>query len=169
MTVGNRIRAARKKAGLTQAELAAKLGISYQGVAQWENDLRNPKFETLLRIATALRTPIEDLLALSPEKKAEIKFVEDYVAENSGGCREDVRKDLLNEVLDTIPIEVYQAAVESSDVETLEKFKFVSDRQLKEYLEAAYQHLSRRGRIEALLRIEELQENYRFRDRDSSK
>ena len=56
MTTGERIKAARKAAGMTQAELAAKLGISYVGVSQWENDLRNPKYETLQRIASALNT-----------------------------------------------------------------------------------------------------------------
>lgn len=54
MTTGARIKAARKAAGMTQAELATKLGISFQSVAQWENDLRNPKYETLQKIANAL-------------------------------------------------------------------------------------------------------------------
>lgn len=54
MTTGQRIKAARKKAGMTQAELAKKLGISYVGISQWERDLRNPKQETIQRIAKAL-------------------------------------------------------------------------------------------------------------------
>lgn len=54
MTKGQRIKAARKRAGLTQKELGSRLGVSYQTVAQWENDLRSPKQETLQRIATAL-------------------------------------------------------------------------------------------------------------------
>lgn len=54
MTTGERIRQARKSAGLTQAELAHKLGISAAGIAQWENDLRNPKIETIKKIADAL-------------------------------------------------------------------------------------------------------------------
>lgn len=37
--------------GMTQAELAHKLGISAAGIAQWENDLRNPKIETLRKLA----------------------------------------------------------------------------------------------------------------------
>lgn len=41
-------------AGLTQKELGSKLGIAYQTLAQWENDLRNPKQETIQRIAGAL-------------------------------------------------------------------------------------------------------------------
>lgn len=54
MTTGQRIKEARKKAGLTQKELATKLGIAYQTLAQWENDLRNPKPGTLEKIANAL-------------------------------------------------------------------------------------------------------------------
>lgn len=51
MTTGQRIRAARKKAGMTQAELAEKLEIPFQSVSQWERDIRNPKKETLERLA----------------------------------------------------------------------------------------------------------------------
>lgn len=61
MTTGERIKAARKAAGMTQAELAAKLEISYVGVSQWERDLRNPKRETLRRIAEALGVSEFDL------------------------------------------------------------------------------------------------------------
>lgn len=61
MTTGQRIKAARKAAGMTQKELGEKIGVSYQGIAQWENDLRNPKFETLQRIADALNVKVESL------------------------------------------------------------------------------------------------------------
>lgn len=54
MAVGNRIRSARIQKGMTQKELAQKLGISPQGIVQWENGARNPKPETLERIASAL-------------------------------------------------------------------------------------------------------------------
>lgn len=62
MTTGERIRAARKNAGLTQKQLGKKLFISYQTIAQWENGLRNPKLETLRRIAKEVNCPITDLL-----------------------------------------------------------------------------------------------------------
>lgn len=58
MTTGELIKAARKEAGMTQAGLAEKLGISAQSVAQWENDLRNPKLDTLQKIADALSVPV---------------------------------------------------------------------------------------------------------------
>lgn len=61
MTTGQRIKAARKQAGMTQSALGKELGISYQTVAQWENDLRKPKQETLLKIAKALGVHLRDL------------------------------------------------------------------------------------------------------------
>lgn len=54
MTVGEKIKSARKKAGLTQKQLGERLGITFQSVAQWETGKRIPKIETLQKIADAL-------------------------------------------------------------------------------------------------------------------
>jgi len=54
MTAGECIKAARKKAGLTQVGLADRMGTTYQTVAQWETGKRNPKLESLFKIADAL-------------------------------------------------------------------------------------------------------------------
>lgn len=62
MTTGQLIKDARRQAGLTQKELGEKLGITYQTIAQWENNLRNPKYETLKRIAVALGVEWTDLV-----------------------------------------------------------------------------------------------------------
>lgn len=53
-TVGQRIKAKRKAAGITQKELAEKLGIKYKAIAMWECGRRNPKITTLLKISEAL-------------------------------------------------------------------------------------------------------------------
>ena len=59
MSMGQKIKAVRRSRGLTQKELGQKLGLPFQSIAQWERDARNPKFETLQKIAEALETPIE--------------------------------------------------------------------------------------------------------------
>ena len=64
MTTGQYIKRARQKAGMTQAQLAEKLGIPYQSIGQWERDVRNPKLDTLKRIADALNISIQELAGI---------------------------------------------------------------------------------------------------------
>lgn len=70
-TTGTRIKTARKAVGMTQIELASKLGISYVGVSQWERDLRHPKYETLKRIADALGCAVTSLMEGRPLTNAD--------------------------------------------------------------------------------------------------
>lgn len=74
MTLGESIRRVRKKAGLTQAELANRLGISAAGIAQWENNIRNPKLETIKRIASALGVSQFELLRPVMENDADFVY-----------------------------------------------------------------------------------------------
>lgn len=67
MSTGEHIKEARKRAGMTQVELAEKLNIPFQSVSQWERDLRNPKYETLQRIAQVLNTSVSDLMGVTWE------------------------------------------------------------------------------------------------------
>ena len=62
MTVGERIKAARINIGMTQKELAEKLGIPYQSIGQWERDQRNPKVDTLQRLADVLGVSVPYLM-----------------------------------------------------------------------------------------------------------
>lgn len=52
--VGQMIKEARLKAGLTQKELGVKLGISQVAVNHYEKGSRNLSLEVIQRIATAL-------------------------------------------------------------------------------------------------------------------
>lgn len=47
ISIGARIRQARKLAGLTQKELGARLGIKQQSIAMFENDKTNIKYSTV--------------------------------------------------------------------------------------------------------------------------
>ena len=64
MTTGELIRAARKKAGLTQKELGAKLGVSGAMIAQYETGVRTPKVDTMQRIAEPLSVSWIDLYSV---------------------------------------------------------------------------------------------------------
>jgi DNA-binding XRE family transcriptional regulator len=56
------IKEAREKLGLTQEEVAERMGISQPLFANWESGGRKPKEETIQRIADALGIPRSDLL-----------------------------------------------------------------------------------------------------------
>ena len=59
---GARIKAARKKAGLKQKEVAAKMGINERGFSQWESNKRTPILKTLSKIADAFGCEVGELL-----------------------------------------------------------------------------------------------------------
>jgi transcriptional regulator with XRE-family HTH domain len=61
-----RLRAA---AGLTQAELAAKLNTPLRTVQNWEQGHREPGLDALRPIARALGVSVDELLADEPAKK----------------------------------------------------------------------------------------------------
>lgn len=54
MTTGELIKLARKGKNMSQKELAEKIGVSASMIGQYENGLRNPKVDTIQRIACAL-------------------------------------------------------------------------------------------------------------------
>ena len=61
MTVGENIRAFRKKQGLSQRELGEKVGKKQQQIGQYEAGTRSPKINTIKAIANALGCSVNDL------------------------------------------------------------------------------------------------------------
>ncbi|WP_288582818.1 helix-turn-helix transcriptional regulator [uncultured Streptococcus sp.] len=55
------IKKARLKVGLTQSEVAEKLGVAQAQYARWENGGRNPKDETVEKLAEIFGTSFEIL------------------------------------------------------------------------------------------------------------
>lgn len=59
-TLGHKIKALRKKHNLTQEELAEFLGVSFQAVSKWENNIALPDISLLPTLASFFRTTIDD-------------------------------------------------------------------------------------------------------------
>lgn len=55
------IKKARLNAGLTQTQVAKKLGVAQAQYARWENGGRNPKDETVEKLAKIFNTSFETL------------------------------------------------------------------------------------------------------------
>lgn len=62
-TIGNRIQKFRKEKGLTQEELAEKLGVSAQAVSKWENDASCPDISLLPQLCRILGITTDELLS----------------------------------------------------------------------------------------------------------
>ena len=62
---GARVKALRKQAGLTQAEVAAKLGIVPQSVTNYESGKIEPSIRNLISLAAVLGTSTDYLLGRS--------------------------------------------------------------------------------------------------------
>lgn len=82
MSVGNNIKEARKKAGLTQRKLSAKAGIGLASLQRYESGERSANFELLMKIREALDISLSELVG----------------EENMGNYVEDMRKDLFDSV-----------------------------------------------------------------------
>ena len=140
MTTGQRIKAARKAAGMTQKELGEKLGLSFQSIAQWENDLRNPKYDTLKRIAVALGVDREVLFT---DREREISEHSDI----DGWCR---------------AIDYYNVHDLKGLIETMKQHNYTLSDAEKETI-CALSKLNEIGQQEAVKRVEELTEIPRYR------
>lgn len=67
MIFAKRLKEARKKAGLTQKELAEKTGISCRALQTWEAGTPPKSLESVKRVAEALGTTSETLLCESDQ------------------------------------------------------------------------------------------------------
>ena len=61
-TIGSRICKYRKAKGMTQEDLAEKLGVSSQAVSKWENDASCPDISLLPELAKTLGVTVDTLL-----------------------------------------------------------------------------------------------------------
>lgn len=76
MSFGEKLQTLRRKAGLSQEDLAGQLEVSRQAVSKWERDSGYPETEKILRMARLFQVTVDYLLkeesapgALPPEEK----------------------------------------------------------------------------------------------------
>ncbi|MEM8935767.1 MAG: helix-turn-helix domain-containing protein [Pseudomonadota bacterium] len=58
-TIGDRIRFSRKSLGLSQAELAGRVGVSQPAIANWESGAHDPRRIMMAKLAHVLDAPVE--------------------------------------------------------------------------------------------------------------
>ena len=69
------LRRLRKEAGLTQAQLADKLGVSFQAVSRWETGAAYPDIALLPELAAAFHVSVDTLLGITEARERDISVV----------------------------------------------------------------------------------------------
>ena len=71
--IANRLCAYRKHHGISQEELAEKLGVSRQAISKWERSEASPDTDNLISLSQVYEVTLDALLYADPqsEKKAE--------------------------------------------------------------------------------------------------
>ena len=90
--IGQNIAELRKAHGLTQSELADKLGVSHQAVSQWERNETLPDIMTLPLLAKVLHTTVDTLLGMD---ESEIQNVAEAPTEQTEQDDFDAPGDLV--------------------------------------------------------------------------
>lgn len=70
MDLGNNLFNARKKSGLSQEEVAEKLGVSRQTVSKWETDETLPDIRQAKRMAILYNLSLDELISFDMDVKA---------------------------------------------------------------------------------------------------
>ena len=94
MTLGEKIRLARKRSGLSQQQLAEKLCVSRSAIAKWETDKGMPDVESLKLLSRLLQVSLDALLDDSPAAQPATIREPYSLAALGRGCAK-VKKDRL--------------------------------------------------------------------------
>lgn len=94
MTLGERIKSARRECGMTQKDLADKTGMTYQQISQYERNERQPKVETLIRISNALNKSLESF----------VNYEEMFAANAIQKSHVVVPNEMLDDILDIMDV-----------------------------------------------------------------
>lgn len=68
-TFGNVIAALRKEKGMTQLELAEKMGVTDKAVSKWERDLSFPDVNSIPKLAEIFEVTIDELMQVKADTK----------------------------------------------------------------------------------------------------
>ena len=99
MELGKKIRQLRFKAGLTQDQLAEKLGVGPQAVSKWENAATMPDITQLPMLAEVFGITIDDLFDLTADQRLNR-------IENSLDITEELPQDLFREYEDFLKVQL---------------------------------------------------------------
>ena len=135
--VANRLVTLRRQHGLSQEDLAEKLGISRQAVSKWERAESSPDTENIVALARLYKISLDALLALDPESARDEAFARQSAIEEIDAINQTFEPHA-NMAADAqvgsdgaepdADFYVYSTEQSSSDADELEKAKPADER-----------------------------------------
>ena len=86
MTLGTNFFNARKKQGLSQEDMAEKLGVSRQTISKWELDETLPDINQSKRLATLYKVSLDDLIEFDPD----LNDIKEVIAKTSEEKQQEI-------------------------------------------------------------------------------
>ena len=83
-TLGMMISSLRKEKGMTQLELAEKMGVTGKAVSKWERDLSFPDINSIPKLAEVFEVSVDELMQVKTETK------------------DNMSKNKIDEIVDTV-------------------------------------------------------------------
>ena len=121
LLIGENIRRLRRERNLTQEEVAAHLGISFQSVSKWERGDGYPDITMLPALANYFQTSVDELLGVSElQKRGEYDDVNRRWAENNGKGAHRENVALMRRALKTFPNDALLLVQLSTSLEKLD-------------------------------------------------
>lgn len=73
-TLGTMVASLRKERGMTQLELAEKMGVTDKAVSKWERDLSYPDVHSIPQLADLLGVSVDELMQVKKESSGSGRF-----------------------------------------------------------------------------------------------
>jgi len=100
MEFSERLKTLRKEAGLTQVDVAEKLGISQPAYASWERGVKKPTQDNLVKIAQVLNVLVDYLVGNSDNTEDELDNIELLFRMNSKGLTDEEKEIFKKELIE---------------------------------------------------------------------
>ena len=95
--IGENIKRARLKQGVSQEEIAVRLHVVRQTVSKWENGRSVPDAEMLIQIADFLDVPVNQLLGVEPKNESIQSLADELDRLNAELAQKNKREDILRQ------------------------------------------------------------------------
>lgn len=119
--LGIRLKKLRLEHALSQADLAQILGISRSAIASYENNLRNPDYDTLIHMAEFFEVKVDYLLGvnlLNFSSSVDYQHILREIHEvlQSSTLNDEKKQQIMNEVSDYFKWKIHQAQQAQQDL-----------------------------------------------------